>query len=398
MSSAIIAQNRFFEKELAVNTVAIICEYNPFHNGHLHHLSSALAITGARRAVLVMSGSWMQRGEPAIVDKWSRARMALAHGANIVIELPAAHALRAADDFAKYAVALLDRLGVCTHLCFGSELPLEKLEEEAGRAEDEGSSRKALANGESYPRAVGGGEVLSQPNATLGVAYLKARRGMNSRMEPVTIRRTAPHDGEALGEISSASAIRRATFSGVSAARAMPPGAHAVYRSALARQGGPAGWERLAVPVLRLLRGSKPEELAGAYGIAEGLERRFLAAARDAVSVDDLLARVKTKRYTHARLRRALCHMLLGFGPEVCAQEPTYARVLGFRKESASLLREIDRRGDIPLLTKLPKETDDPLLLCDLRAQETWALACPLPFPAASDYRESIVMLHRANA
>ncbi len=376
-----------------MNTAGIICEYNPFHNGHLHHLSRTLAEAGAGRAVLVMSGPWMQRGEPAVCDKWSRARMALRHGADLVIELPCAHALRAADDFAANAVQLLDGLGVCTHLCFGSELPLERLKEEAGRDEDAGRIRDALERGESYPRAVGCGGALTKPNATLGVAYLKALRDTASPMRPVVIERTAPHDGEALGELSSASAIRKATFGGVSTAHAMPPEAHAIYREALARQGGPAGWERLAALVLHRLRGARPEELSEAYGVAEGLEHRFLAAARDAVSVESLLDAVKTKRYTRARLRRALSHMLLGIGPEACRAEPTYARVLGFRKESAGLLRQIDRQGSIPLLTKLPKEINDPLLLCDLRAQEMWALACPRPFPAMSDYRESIVML-----
>jgi predicted nucleotidyltransferase len=370
---------------------AVICEYNPFHNGHALHLQAARERTNARYVVCAMSGSWVQRGEPAIVDKWTRARMALAHGADLVLELPAAWAVRAAPDFALGAVSLLDSLGVCTHLCFGSELPPEDLRAALAQDEDAAAVRDALAAGRSYPRAVSQGESTRLPNATLALEYLRALEALSSGMQPVAIRRDAPHDAPGIRPLSSATAIRDATRAGHSIEQAMPGDAHALYREALTRQGGGATWENLSRPLLDRLRTAQDGQLSATYGLSEGLDNRLIKASITARSVQELLTAVKTKRYTLARLRRGIAHILLD-PPQQCLDKlPAYARVLGFRKDAEGLLRAIDRQGRVPLVTKLPRTLDDEQLSLDLRAQDLWALACPLPQRAHMDYARSIV-------
>ncbi len=379
-----------------MNITAIICEYNPFHNGHALHLREARQKTAARYVVCAMSGSFTQRGEPAIVDKWTRARAALSAGADVVIELPALWALRAAPDFARGAVSLLGRLGVCTHLSFGSELALEALEDELGGGEDSDAIHAALARGESYPRAVYAAsprDALRLPNAMLGVEYLRALKACHSNMQPLAVARTAPHDGEEMGAFASASAIRDATRRGMDVAGSMPGFAHAPYLAALARQGGPAGWERLAPLALDRLRNLRPEALAGAYALGEGLENRMIKAAHSAGSIQELLGAVKCKRYTHARIGRALAHIVLEVSPSLLPTPPTYARVLGFRKESVELLGMINRASSLPLVTKLPAQIEDPMLALDVRAQELWALCCPRAQRAGMDRSHSISMI-----
>ena len=373
-----------------MKTVGIICEYNPFHNGHRLHMEEARRATGAEYVICAMSGSWMQRGEPAIADKWTRTRAALGHGADVVLELPTAWAVRAAGDFAAGGVALLYGLGVCTHLSFGSELPLAALERELGMEEDADAVRQALSSGQSYPRAVSGNRPVFPPNAVLGVEYLRALRALNSDMVPIAIQRNVPHDTGTLAEVTSASRIRRGIAAGEDVSFALPDGA---LQEALTAQGGSANWERLAPLVLHRLRNALPEELRQAYGVSEGMEHRILRAAESAASVMELFDTIKCKRYTHARIRRAIAHILLGISEETRTQTPSYARVLGFNKASAPLLREIERRADFPLITKVPREIGDPLLVTDVFAQELWTLSCPIPMKKGMDYVHPIVIV-----
>lgn len=376
-----------------MNITGIICEYNPFHNGHALHIAAAREATGAACIICAMSGGWTQRGEPAIADKWTRARSALMAGADLVIELPTAWALRAAGDFARGGVGLLNALGVCTYLCFGSELPIEALREALERGEDTKAVRLALARGRSYPRAVAAHEAAALPNATLGIEYLRSLAECQSPMLPVAIRREVPHDAAEAGEVTSASRIRAGIGAGEDMSAAMPGEANALLIEALRGQGGPAGWESLTPIVLRTLRGARPEALRGLHGVNEGLENRILRCARAARSVGGLFDAVKCKRYTHARIRRAVAHAVLGISPEVCAIPPGYARVLGFRRGAEGLLRRVEGAASIPLITKLPAQIDDPMLAADIAAQELWALACPRPLPAGMDYTHPIAIV-----
>ena len=196
----------------------VICEYNPLHRGHAHHLERARALTGADFVVCAMSGPFVQRGEPAVLDKWTRAQAALLAGADLVLELPALFAVRAAPDFAFGGAALLAGLGVVTHLSFGAEdADLAHLTDLAApeSAEESARIRAYLEGGHSHPqaRALARGRQLP-PNVTLGVEYLRALRRLGSGMEPVPVPRETAHNDERLHALSSATAVRRALAAG----------------------------------------------------------------------------------------------------------------------------------------------------------------------------------------
>ena len=379
-----------------MRVAGVICEYNPFHRGHAHHLALAREESGADYVLCVMSGSVTQRGVFARHDKWSRARAALLSGADLVIELPARFACASAQAFAKGGVDLLSSLGVVTHLSFGCEEEALPLLSAALNAFDENNPlfsetlRARLDEGLPYPRAralaaqeVSGIDalawVIAQPNAALALEYLRA---LPSSIMPVPVVRKGSgyHDSE-LSSLSSATAIRRALSENrqEEAFAAVPDGE--LLRGCEAR-GDVHREEALDQALLYLLKTMPPAALECIYGMDEGLEHRFIAAARSAKTREELLSLIKTKRYTHARLSRAAMCALLGVTKEFAKKNaaPTYARILGFRKDAAPLLKAIKKRASLPLITKAADfDPNDPLFALDVRAQDLWSLGCDNP-------------------
>lgn len=368
----------------------IIAEYNPLHQGHEYHLSEARRQSGCDYLVAVMSGSFVQRGEPAAFDKWQRARWALAAGADAVFELPCVFSLQSAEGFARGGVRLLNSLGA-THLSFGSEeAELQKLEALLPLLEqDPALLQEQLQQGKTFARArtdalaqAGAQEatlaLLRSPNAILALEYLRALRSCAPHIKPVPVlRRGDGYNEEALGgNFSSARAIRRAWASGniAGAEGALP----AFVRQDL--QLPPASLENLEQIFLYVLRNLSPAELAEIAGVEEGLENRFLQGARLS-SLEELLAHVKSKRYTLARLKRILCCAALGITKEQVRQAnslPPYKRLLGYRKEARPLLQIMSL--DSPLLCRKADfdalaEPFHSLLEIDFRASDLQALA-----------------------
>lgn len=362
----------------------IICEYNPFHNGHAHQLKRARELSGAEYVVCAMSGPFVQRGDAALLDKWTRAQMALDGGADLVLELPTLFAVRPAQDFAYGGVALLHALGVVTHLSFGAEDDdLTRLRKLAAPETPEQTTliQKHLAQGLSHPAARAkalGGDL--PPNVTLAVEYLRAMERLGCGMQPVPVLRQHAHNDPSPHGMASATAIRTQLHQGNAVPEhAMPPAAHALMMERL-----PAplpSLSRFSDILLYLLRTSSPDALRKAYAVPEGLEHRILRAAGEVGDVDALLDRVRCRRYPDARIRRLLVHVLLGLTADLIADHPVpeYARVLSFRKSAAPLLRAIDRASALPLLTKIADAPPSPLLTLDRRAQDIWALAARRP-------------------
>lgn len=380
-------------QEERMRTVSVICEYNPFHRGHAHHLSRAQAQSGADYVVCVMSGCVTQRGAFARHDKWTRARMALLHGADLVIELPTRFACASAQEFAAGGVSLLDSLGVLTHLSFGCEAQALPLLSEALTAFDEADPRfrsallAGLDAGLSYPkaRALAAGQsgapadLIAMPNATLALEYLRA---LPPHVAPVpVVREGAGYHDETLGALASATAIRRAIESD-----RLEEALCAVAEPEMLREAEERGEvcpeEALTQALLYCLRTAKPDALEPILGMDEGLQHRFFSAARTAQSREELLSLVKTKRYTYARLSRTAMYALLGVHKEFASacQTPTYARILGFRRDAAPLLRAIKEHATLPVVTKTADyDVADPLFALDLRAQDLWSLGCKNP-------------------
>ena len=384
---------------------AVICEYNPFHLGHAYHLRAAREASGADYVLCLMSGALTQRGAFARHDKWLRARAALENGADLVLELPTRFACAPAPDFASGGVALLSALGVATHLSFGCEasaLPLLSAAAALFKAESPAFSaalRARLADGLPYPRAralaaepevllmdeptsAAAGRpaaLLAQPNAALALEYLQA---LPPEIAPVPVeRRGSGYHDAALSSLSSATAVRAALARGDLPAALSAVPSPAPLQTAEAR-GFVHEEEALTQALLYRLRTASPDALAALYGMDEGLERRFLAAAQTCASREALLDFVKTKRYTRARLSRLCAYALLDLSRDFAQahRAPEYARVLGFRRSAAPLLKAVKRRSAIPLVTKAADfDRAHPLFALDVRAQDLWSLGVSNP-------------------
>ena len=343
----------------------IVAEYNPFHNGHRFQLEETRR-RGATHVVAVMGGNFLQRGAPALAEKHWRARAALREGVDLVIELPLPWACAGAERFAAGAVALLDALGGVDLLSFGSETgDLEALKPAAAAVEDprvEERLLRLLERGCTYAaaRQQAVAEVwdeqtaalLSNPNDILGVEYIRALSGLKSGIRPLAIRRSGTgHDSATPGGgIASASWLRERVEAGrvTEAAAYMPSQSLEMLREAL-EAGECAHKELLERPLLARLRAMSPEELAMLPDISEGLEHRIFAAVKNAATVEELLDRIKTKRYTRARLRRILMAAWLGLTADLGRGAPPYLRILGMNDRGAQILALARKSRRLPL-------------------------------------------------
>ncbi|MCQ2490718.1 MAG: nucleotidyltransferase [Ruminococcus sp.] len=392
----------------------LICEYNPFHNGHLYHINETRK-NGATHIVSVMSGSFVQRGDTAIIDKLRRARLAVRSGVDLVIELPVQFSLSSAENFAAGAVWLLNSLGVVDELSFGSECgDIEKLSEALERIDEIAGSRKAeiqdiMEKGYTYPRALSSvlngvypeaAAVVSEPNNTLAIEYLHALKTFHSPMKPFTVRREgAAHDADTDdGGYASASYIRGKILEGADRSELadIMPELWAEAVSEAAESGGIAKLECLERVMLYKLRMSSVEEIAQISDVAQGLENRIYGA-RMAGSLDELLCLVKTKRYTMARIRRILLSLIIGITREDMTHMPPYGRILAFNEKGREILAAAKGRAAIPYGSspaKLSQKNSVTRRFAELeeRASDIYGLALDTVTSAADDYRAKIAI------
>ena len=354
----------------------IIAEYNPFHNGHAYQIEQARLLTGCDFLVVVMSGDYVQRGAPAVFDKYTRARMALACGADLVLELPVACSCASAEFFASGAVSLLDGLGCVDFLCFGSESGnLQSLMEPARILAKESpvfqeALRRGLSLGLSFPAArkeafracASNPDILDLPNNILGIEYLKALLQRESILKPVTIKREGQgyHDTLLDSGFASASGIRRflkqeeAPLSALPALKeSLPDPVMEVLKDTLAHT--LPVWEEDFSMLLRyeLLRQSA-SDLTRYADISPDLGRRLKNCADKFSSFSEFVALVKTKDVTYTRITRALFHILLNLTGEDTRNSVAmpYARILGFRKDHSRILGLLKENSRIPIIPK----------------------------------------------
>ena len=374
----------------------LVAEYNPFHNGHLAHIEATKAALGPDTGIICcMSGDFVQRGEAAQWSKTARAECAVRCGADVVFELPVQWSLSSAEGFARGAVGLLDSLGVVDYLSFGSEsptaAPLERAAEALLDPAVDAAIRAELPSGDSYAvirqrvleRFMGeGARVIETPNNILAVEYIKAIYERGSRMEPLaTERRGAQHDKPASGRIRSASELRSMTAAGKPIAPYMPREAHAVLEREREQGRGPVLMGALETAVLSRLRMLGKADFAAIPDAAEGLENR-LAAAMEEPTLDGVLAAAKSKRYALARLRRMCMCAALGIRAGMNELSPPYARLLAVGPNGRELLRMIEGRARVPVITKsamgrkLTREARECFEL-NARARDLFVLGCP---------------------
>ena len=368
-----------------MNVLGLIVEYNPFHNGHKYHLEKSKQLCSADFTICVMSGNFIQRGEPAIIDKWARSEMALLAGVDLVIEIPQVYAMSTAEFFGFGAIKLLDSLGIVTHVCFGSEHgKIDELEIISDILIDEPASYKkhlksCLNKGFSYASsrecAVNmyfsensdnhhvDAAIMSSSNNILAIEYLKAIKRIKSSIRPATIKRVSNsyNEKELTGSVSSATAIRNKIKSeGInskSIAGSLPPYCLSILKDNFDNKKGPVFIDSFDGIIMSLLRKKSVDELRNLPYVAEGLENRIKKACLETTSINELIDKVSTKRYTRTRIQRILFSMLSG----LTANEldtfneyggPQYIRVLGFNEKGRDVLSKIKKTAMLPVITK----------------------------------------------
>ena len=387
-----------------MNICGIICEYNPFHNGHKYHIEKTKSAYGATHIVGVMSGNFTQRGDVALVDKYKRAETALKNGVDLVIELPAAYALGSAEQFAYGAVYLLNALGCVNMLSFGSESGnINALREAAGAvlyAQETDELANFMKSGLSYPAALKKAigkfytddviETLACPNNTLAVEYVKAIDSTASPIKPVTVKRYgAEHDSETStheGNILSASQIRKMIEAGKDVSRYAPKCDFSETASAA----------RLETAILSKLRGMNKSALERTPNVLMGLENRIQRAVSVASSLNELYFLVKTKRYTLARIRRIILSAFLGITKNDLQIPPSYVRILGMNGKGKEILAQA--KCELPIntsLSQLSKTGDNAKKQAKLEARcgDQYALAFEKKHPCGLDFTAKPVII-----
>lgn len=389
----------------------IIAEYNPFHNGHKYHLDQARTMTGADAVVAVISGTVTQRGEFARWNKWSRARMAVENGVDLVLELPYAFAVNSAEEFARGGVSILKSLGCVTDLVFGCESDPDAMISMARRSAEceedfQEAIRTGLEEGLSYPQARGKAmmqfwgtdskgvdqqQSLDQPNDILAVEYVRQLVLQGSDMVPHGVTRLGSyHDHQVQKIFSSATAVRKAIKEErwEDVERAVPKETLIVLREDQSEnEMDPVRLDSIILSRLLMLG---PEGIRTMYGCSEGLEYRIWNSLPKARSVDELLELTASGRYPTARIRRLLMHCLMGLTGAVFEKLKTnanegklFVRVLGCNETGAKLLKQIKKSEQAPVvITNLNKERKELKeleegnlsLAMDLRAAEIAAL------------------------
>jgi len=322
----------------------IVCEYNPFHNGHKYHIEKTKNDLGVDGVVCVMSGDVVQRGDSAVFPMKKRAEAAVKNGADLVLELPPRFVLQSAQFYAFNAIYILNALNCIDFLSFGSESgDIGELEKALSNFSHE-AFREALKSGNGYAKAMGTDEISKAPNNILGIEYLKALKSLNSKIIPFTFRRNeVMHDSKDIKEgFASASYIRELIKNEEDVSELVP---YLPDCPALKTQ--EELWELISY---RLVLGEK-NNFEDIMNISEGLNNRILKY-KDAKSFTEIVDKVSCKRYPKARIRRALYSILFNFYKN--PSPPTYTRVLALNETGRNILKDL--KSDIPVLKTLSKK------------------------------------------
>ena len=372
--------------------VGIICEYNPFHKGHGKQFRTVRELCGEDTAIVcLMSGSFVQRGAPAIFDKSLRAKAALLGGADLVLELPVTYALSSAEGFANGGVRILS--GFCNALCFGAETGTKESLLATAQAllspSFPDALRTYLDQGLSFPAArqaaLGAqGTLLQNPNDILAVEYCKAILAQRSEMEPMPIlRQGGYHDEIADLENPSATALRRLIVENEDWRSYVPEEARDAFEGADIHT--LSAGERAILARLRTMTDAEFEALP--YG-SEGLWRKFMHACRSCATLEEIIAATKSKRYTRTRIDRMVMCAFLGITKEMLSSPVPYARVLAFNDTGREVLKKARKTGAFP---HVGEAMDDPYWQLEQRCNDLYGLFCENgPAPAGNEAKRRI--------
>ncbi|MDE5951340.1 MAG: nucleotidyltransferase [Acetatifactor sp.] len=360
---------------------AVIAEYNPFHLGHAYHLKQARLLTDADYIVVVMSGNFVQRGEPALVDKYARAKTALSCGADLVLELPTCFSAGSAEYFARGAISMLDHLGMIDFLCFGSECseiqflsqfadiflkepePYKKILLEKLKLGYSYPTARSNALVIAYPELAADISVISSPNNILGIEYIKALHRRRSPIHPVNIRRIgSDYRDKRLGPFHSSSrALRQAIYSNRSIEELhsqMPEEAYGILMDYFDRE-KPLFQDDFSTLLHYKLLSEQAKGYTDYLDITPDLSDKICKYVYQYTTFSEFCDLLKSKDMTYTRIGRCLLHILLNITKDnmqfyIDNQDAiSYARLLGFREDAKPLLTAIDKNTSIPLITKM---------------------------------------------
>jgi predicted nucleotidyltransferase len=383
---------------------AIISEYNPIHKGHVHHIKRTKELADSDAIICIMSGNYVQRGIPAIIDKWNRTKAALECGADLILELPVVYSLSSAEFFAQGAVSLLSSLGVIDSISFGSEIGdinfIMKIANVLLKepCELKNKLKLNLDKGYAYPKArslalinyfteVEGisnnnlSESLNSSNNILGIEYCKSLLKLKSSIKPYTIKREGStyNDKDLNSIFSSATSIRKYIKDNKSIDELrehMPDKSYELLKG-LKNTNYPFVFESLMLPFIKYKYFNHKESLISLPDVSEGLHNRVYEGLLNENSYEDLIGKIKSKRYTYTRISRILCQYFVGFDnyptDELRSQPSPYCRILGFNKEGMKVLKHIKKNSSIPVYTKLPRNINSTMKL-DIMATQTYSL------------------------
>lgn len=344
--------------------LGIVSEYNPFHNGHLLHLQDSKKLTHTDFTIAVMSGNFVQRGDTSIVDKWTKAEMALKAGIDLVVELPTLYAISSAENFAEGAIKILNSLGIVDYVSFGSEIgeisPLNDVAQVLYKEPKEFSTliARQLRSGLSYPKArelaiqmyFGSSqkytEILENPNNILGIEYLKALKKYKSPIRPITLKRKYSdyNSADVKSGIASATAIRTMIQKNKNIHYVVPFETYELLEEKKECGQIIPSLSVFSKEIIYTLRKMTLSEIASLPDVSEGLENKIKAAANTSNTLEDLISKIKSKRYTQSRIQRILLYALLNISEKdinMSRRQVPYIRVLGFNKHGKKIISAI---------------------------------------------------------
>lgn len=408
------------------NVVGIIGEYNPFHNGHKYHLEQSKRITRSDYSIAIISGNFVQRGNVSLVDKWTKAQMALCNGVDLVLELPTIYSISSAENFASGAIKILDALNVVDYLSFGAESAdltvLDRFADVFYHQPPEYISllNHELSKGLSFPKARENAilmylndirkyaNVLSSPNNILGIEYLKALKKQKSDMRPLAVPRENVGYNElgSKNNFASATAIRQMIFSNhlSQLPQVMPRGTYKILYDAFQRGHYVKDIARFEKEIIYRLRTMSLNEIANLPAVAEGLENALKNAANSCNTLEEFMNIIKTKRYTSTRIYRILLYALLGITKDdmkLSTKITPYVRVLGFTPKGRELLSIISNsKKNIDVITSVKKYIDNNpnknlkrLLEIDIRATDIYTIGYPKDSWGNLDFTHNMIIL-----
>ena len=406
--------------------LGIIAEYNPFHNGHLYQIEEAKRQTGAEYVVAIITGNFTQRGNTSLVNKWTKAQMALENGVDIVLELPTVYSISSAENFAQGAIKVLESLRIVDTLCFGTETgDFAALNNIANVLYHEPKEYSAILNHElgkgiSYPKARENAlmmylndikryaNILSGSNNILAIEYLKALKKLKSEIKPFPIERKKVYynDEKIVDEFASSTAIRKlvALEQYDDLRKVMPRNSYMLFKEEIRKGSYVLDLIKYEKEILYTLRKMNIKEIADLPDVSEGLEHAIKNAANSCNSLLEFVNIVKSKRYTQTRIQRILVYVLLGITKkdmENSKKVIPYARVLGFNSKGKEMLSDIcNINPKIQMITSVKKFTEQnnnkilkEMLEKDIFATDIYTLGYEADSWANLDYTNKLIII-----